>query len=322
MGGNGTPVIGVFGSEDTEHIQSLGLLFMNIPAAAPPPDPPRNEKPATRPADPPRNQKPATRPADPPREEKPAEQPADPPKVEQRADAPRKAAEPIARTNDNSDNATAEEPASAGMIWIPIAMFGTVTLGIFVALLLSSGRKEQIEDFRPRKLDLPQSLPATAAPSPPPASTAICEQPRPAGEGRRPGGQPAKKFRLHEQQDNRKSSPSNVPPAQVPGAKPSWRAYRHSACGSTTVVSGDDYVLLECPFRPVSGTFCCGCKRFVPLDEVKWADSGETIAAYRKRVASTVPFWRKVYLFLFGTAYEGAVNWGVEWKGEPESSAE
>jgi hypothetical protein len=28
-----------------------------------------------------------------------------------------------------------------------------------------------------------------------------------------------------------------------------------------------------------------------------------------------VPFWRKVYLVLFGTAYEGAVNWGREWKG-------
>jgi hypothetical protein len=50
---------------------------------------------------------------------------------------------------------------------------------------------------------------------------------------------------------------------------------------------------------------------------VRWADSDESVAAYRQRVRATVPFWRQVYLALFGTAYEGAVNWGKEWKGGP-----
>src|SRR4051812_14587631 len=33
--------------------------------------------------------------------------------------------------------------------------------------------------------------------------------------------------------------------------EPLSRSYRHAGCGQTTVVSGEDYVLLECPFRPV-----------------------------------------------------------------------
>jgi hypothetical protein len=73
--------------------------------------------------------------------------------------------------------------------------------------------------------------------------------------------------------------------------------------------------MLECPFRPVGSTFCCGCRKFVPLDQVRWADSNEKISDYRARVGASVPFWRKVYLALFGSAAEGAVNWGREWKG-------
>ena len=107
------------------------------------------------------------------------------------------------------------------------------------------------------------------------------------------------------------------PQGEQAGGKPNARVYYHVTCGKATIVSGDDYVLLECPFRPVSSTYCCGCQTFVPLHMVRWADSDESIAAYRERVRATVPFWRQVYLALFGTAYEGAVNWGKEWKGGP-----
>jgi hypothetical protein len=95
------------------------------------------------------------------------------------------------------------------------------------------------------------------------------------------------------------------------------RAYRHNACGEETVVSGDDYVLLECPFRPVDATYCCGCSQMVPLDAVAWSDSQENIAAYRKRVHASVPFWRGVYLLLIGNAYEGAVNLNLDRTGHP-----
>jgi hypothetical protein len=103
--------------------------------------------------------------------------------------------------------------------------------------------------------------------------------------------------------------------------QPLSRAYRHVSCGQSTVVSGDDYVLLECPFRPVSGTFCCGCGKFVLLNEVRWVDSDEKISDYRDRVYASVPFWRKVWLSLFCNAYQGAVNLHLDSRGRPLRSA-
>jgi hypothetical protein len=97
--------------------------------------------------------------------------------------------------------------------------------------------------------------------------------------------------------------------------EPLSRSYRHAGCGQTTLVSGDDYVLLECPFRPVPRTFCCGCQQFVGLEEVRWTDSDERISDYRARVYASVPFWRRIWLAVFGNAYEGAVNLHLDSKG-------
>jgi hypothetical protein len=208
--------------------------------------------------------------------------------------------------------------------------FGAVAAPIFLLLLVSLGRKQQAPDRDHGPTRQAHSTPPAVPVAPaPPALTAIWDrpafgpgqQPRPAGEGivdELPAGPaPAEHARGPEE---------DVRPGEALGRarsllrsirKPNWRAYHHAACDGVTVVSGDDYVLLECPFRPVTGTFCCSCRRLVPLDAVRWADSGELISAYRKRVAAAVPFWRKVYLTLFATAYEGAVNWGVEWQGPP-----
>jgi hypothetical protein len=97
--------------------------------------------------------------------------------------------------------------------------------------------------------------------------------------------------------------------------QPLSRAYRHAGCGQTTVISGDDYVLLECPFRPVTGTFCHGCQQFVLLNEVRWVDSDEKISDYRARVAASVPFWRRLWLTIFANAYQGAVNLHLDSRG-------
>jgi hypothetical protein len=99
------------------------------------------------------------------------------------------------------------------------------------------------------------------------------------------------------------------------------RAYRHDACGGETVVSGDDYVMLECPFRPVDATYCCTCEEMVGLDSVTWIDTGECIQDYRKQVYDSVPFWRSVYLTLLGNAYEGAVNLNLDSAGRPKRPA-
>jgi hypothetical protein len=102
-----------------------------------------------------------------------------------------------------------------------------------------------------------------------------------------------------------------------PPRDPHSRAYRHEACGGDTLVSGDDYVLLECPFRPVDATFCCTCEQMVPLESVSWVDSGQNVAQYRRQVHDSVPFLRRVYLSLLGNAYEGAVNLNLDSSGTP-----
>jgi hypothetical protein len=99
------------------------------------------------------------------------------------------------------------------------------------------------------------------------------------------------------------------------------RSYEHADCGHETLVSGDDYVLLECPFRPIESTFCVGCGRLVPLSSVAWSDTGENVAAYRDRLYRSVSFWKRMYLMLLGNNYEGAVTLKLDSQGKPRSTA-
>jgi hypothetical protein len=94
------------------------------------------------------------------------------------------------------------------------------------------------------------------------------------------------------------------------GREPPTRVFEHDACGAATEVSGDDYLLLESPFRPVESAQCAGCGAFVPLDAVRWADSGEKVSDYRARVAASVPYWRRAWLSLFGSPRDGAEGLG------------
>ena len=100
-----------------------------------------------------------------------------------------------------------------------------------------------------------------------------------------------------------------------PNEPPVRRAYKHFACGCETAAAGDALVLLECPFRPVDSTLCAHCDDYAPLDQVAWSDSGEVIADYRRRVYSSVSFWRRVYLMTLGNAYEGAINLNLDKSG-------
>ena len=97
------------------------------------------------------------------------------------------------------------------------------------------------------------------------------------------------------------------------------RSYEHAECGHETLVSGEEYVLLECPFRPIASTMCVGCGHLVPLSSVAWSDTGENIAAYRERLYRSVSFWRRMYLMLLGNAYEGAVSLNLDSQGKPKS---
>src|SRR5678816_328534 len=99
------------------------------------------------------------------------------------------------------------------------------------------------------------------------------------------------------------------------------RDYVHNACNGVTSISGDDYVIIECPFRRVTHTYCATCNRTVPLDEVKWVDSGQRISDYRKEIAAGVTFWEKLRLTVLGNAYEGALRLHLDAKGNPKPGA-
>ncbi|HKB02948.1 MAG TPA: hypothetical protein VKD90_12055, partial [Gemmataceae bacterium] len=106
-----------------------------------------------------------------------------------------------------------------------------------------------------------------------------------------------------------------VRPLDARTVRKASRAYYHAKCGSNTLCTGDDLVRLECPFRGCSGTFCCVCNEKVPLSAVQWEDTGENVAEYRERIAGTVPLWRRAWLFWLGSAYQGAVNLGLDESG-------
>jgi hypothetical protein len=103
--------------------------------------------------------------------------------------------------------------------------------------------------------------------------------------------------------------PANGPPVS--------RAYEHISCRGITVASGDDLVRLETPFRPLDETYCSRCAHYVTLDQVRWADSGEVVTDYRRRVKRSVGFWRGLYLTIFCNAYQGAINLHLDSKGRP-----
>lgn len=61
------------------------------------------------------------------------------------------------------------------------------------------------------------------------------------------------------------------------------RAYRHRACGSETVVSGQPFELVSNPLSSIERTFCAECEEMFGIGEFEWTDTGETIADYYAR---------------------------------------
>lgn len=70
---------------------------------------------------------------------------------------------------------------------------------------------------------------------------------------------------------------------------PTARTYLHAKCGRGTVVGEGSFRHLADPFRACTGTFCASCKDFYSLDQVFWADTGESLVDYRQRLARAAP---------------------------------
>jgi hypothetical protein len=136
VNGGGAPVVGVFGNQDTDHVWSLGLIFIEggAPAEAAPAIPP-----VKKPSEPPVKKPPE--PAD-----DPPAKPADvvPPAPEIEPDAP------DAHSGDAEVRPAKDQPEAAGGIsWVPFVVFGIVALPIFAALFFTFGRRAQPVSDRP-----------------------------------------------------------------------------------------------------------------------------------------------------------------------------
>jgi hypothetical protein len=86
-----------------------------------------------------------------------------------------------------------------------------------------------------------------------------------------------------------------------PPRLPTARAYRHQQCGSLTEISGNDFLRLANPFSVVGQTICCTCQRAIPIRQVTWADTGENVATYRKRLRRAMPLGRRLFFSCLGS---------------------
>jgi hypothetical protein len=82
--------------------------------------------------------------------------------------------------------------------------------------------------------------------------------------------------------------------------EPDGRVYLHAECGQQTLVSGNDFSRLANPFSLVTQTFCVSCRRHAPLGEVSWADTGEVIRDYRRRLRAEAPGTLKLFSWFLG----------------------
>lgn len=71
------------------------------------------------------------------------------------------------------------------------------------------------------------------------------------------------------------------------------RIYIHKKCGESTCIAEGDFAGLCNPFEACLGTICATCGRPDALKNFKWADTGESVVAYRKRLYdASPPFYR------------------------------
>jgi len=87
------------------------------------------------------------------------------------------------------------------------------------------------------------------------------------------------------------------------------RAYVHETCGTTTIVSGNDFAGLCNPFEPCMGTVCSKCGPD-STDKFLWDDTGETVSSFRSRVRRESPgftIWNWLVAPILGGVIGGMV---------------
>lgn len=70
---------------------------------------------------------------------------------------------------------------------------------------------------------------------------------------------------------------------------PASREYVHDRCGGRTKLLEMDYPDYCDPFAWLTKAYCIHCGASVPLTDVRWADTGETLAECRRRLRELTP---------------------------------
>jgi len=90
---------------------------------------------------------------------------------------------------------------------------------------------------------------------------------------------------------------------------PDARPIRHNGCERVTEVSGNDLHVLTSPYSGAFTFRCTHCAKPDYISGFAWADTGEDLVAYRKRVETFTP--PLVWFFREGVALVLAVVLGV-----------
>src|SRR5262249_15239220 len=94
--------------------------------------------------------------------------------------------------------------------------------------------------------------------------------------------------------------------------------YTHENCGQGTVISGSHFSSLANPFSQVGKTLCASCKEFVDLKTVHWHDTGENVAAYRRRLLRAAPLTLRMFGWLISSLAGAALGAGIGWFCTPK----
>ena len=169
--GKGAPIVGVAGATGENHVFALGLVYGRRPPVKVADPPPTKKEPAERPKEP----------------VEPEPKPAEPPGTQ-----PRKAQTPVAATEEP------KKPPEEGMNWLPLAVFGLVSIAVALPLFLVLRSRKGPASTPPLppagKLEALDVLPVLSAddgsegiratlPSPPRPSAGLGQEPPSAKNG-------------------------------------------------------------------------------------------------------------------------------------------
>lgn len=86
------------------------------------------------------------------------------------------------------------------------------------------------------------------------------------------------------------------------------RPYRHVACGGVTMAEGKTFQIICDPLMPLVQIDCDQCEAEIKLKDLAWADTGETLSDYRRRLRETLPGFVRAWAMGMGFAIGGIIG--------------